>query len=131
VPYHTAAYQLHDQQRTRTSDKWYESLVRMVETCESDPKFGRRFKLSTSDKRDLYERWQILAEQRAGNTASVIELIDRLMESPECTSETIDFLVLQGLIPRTGQYAVKRRHPNHRTPDFNWYLDRSAARAVA
>jgi glycosyltransferase involved in cell wall biosynthesis len=131
VAYHTAAYQLHDQQRTRTSDRWYESQVRMVETCEADPKYGRRFKLSTSDKRDLYERWQILAERRAGNTASLIELIDRLMESPECTSETIDFLVLQGLIPRAGQYAIKRRHPNHRTPDFNWYMDQSAARAVA
>jgi hypothetical protein len=130
VPWHTAAYQLHALQRTRTSDRWYESLVRMVETCEADPRYGRRFRLTTADKRDLYERWLILSEQRAGNTASVIELIDRLMESPECTSETIDFLVLQGLIPRRAT-ANARRHPNHRLPDFTWFYRDANTLAVA
>ena len=130
VPVHTAAYQLHPQQRTRTSDRWYESLVRMVELCEADREYAKAFRLTTSDKRDLYQRWEILQTHRAGNTASVIELIDRLIESPECTEETITFLTMHGLIPKTGPLAHKRRHPNHRVPDFGWYL-RADARAVA
>jgi len=79
VPMHTGVYQIHAQQRTVTSDKWYRSLVTMVETCEDDPTYGQLFKLSTSDKRDLYARWEILQEHRAGHVASAIELIDRLI----------------------------------------------------
>ena len=133
VPYHTAAYQIHEQQRTITSDKWYRSLVTMVQTCEADPVYGQLFKLSTSDKRDLYARWEILQEHRAGQTASAIELIDRLMSSPECTNETIRFLTLHGLIPKTGGSVAKKRHANHRVPDFTWYLDepQQQQRAVA
>jgi len=133
VPWHTAAYQFHAQQRTRVSDRWYESQVRMVELCEASAEYSKAFRLTTSDKRDLYQRWEILSEQRAGNTASVIELIDRLIESPECTEETITFLALHGLIPKTGKLAIKRRHPNHRVPEFDWYLrgHEQGARVVA
>ena len=45
----------------------------MVETCEEDAEYGKLFRLSTSDKRDLYQRWEILQEQRAGNTASAVK----------------------------------------------------------
>jgi glycosyltransferase involved in cell wall biosynthesis len=132
VPYHTGAYQIHAQQRTMTSDKWYRSLVTMVETCEDDPQYGQLFKLTTSDKRDLYARWEILQEHRVGHMASAIELIDRLMSSPECTEETIRFLTLHGLIPKTGAIAARKRHANHRVPDFSWYLDQpQQQRAVA
>jgi hypothetical protein len=133
VPFHTGVYQIHQQQRTLTSDKWYRSLVTMVESCEDDPTFSQLFRLSTSDKRDLYARWEILQEHRAGHTASAIELIDRLMSSPECTAETLRFLTLHGLIPRTGPIVAKTRHPNHRVPQFDWYLDDDAQhrRAVA
>ena len=135
VPHHTAAYQVHPAQRTRTSDRWYESQVRMVETCEDDLTYGRIFRLSTSDKRDLYARWEILQEHRAGRIASAIELIDRLMQSDECTEETLSFLATHGLIPRTGGMRTARRHPNHRIPDFGWYLTDGRAeqpmRAVA
>ncbi|CAN5680401.1 hypothetical protein BH09PLA1_BH09PLA1_29560 [soil metagenome] len=132
VPYHTGAYQIHSQQKTATSDKWYRSLVTMVQTCEADSVYGTLFKLSTSDKRDLYARWEILQEHRAGKMASAIELIDRLMSSPECTEETIRFLMLHGLIPKTGSMAAKKRHVNHRVPELDWYLDEPLQqRAVA
>jgi glycosyltransferase involved in cell wall biosynthesis len=121
VPHHTAAYQIHDRQRSRTGDRWYESLVRMVETCEADVRYGPLFHLSTSDKRDLYARWEILQEHRAGHVASAIELIDRLMQSPECTDETLTFLATHGLIPKTASMRQKR-HPNDRVPDFGWYV---------
>lgn len=130
IPHHTAAYQLHAQQRTATSDRWYQSLVTMVESCEADRTLGRIFKLSTSDKRDLYARWAILQEQRAGNVASTIELIDRLMDSPECTDETMSFLHLHGLIPKP-PVANRKRHPNHRVPDFHWFEKDEQQRAVA
>jgi hypothetical protein len=45
------------------------------------------------------------------------------MSSPECTEETLRFLTLHGLIPKSGPIAAKRQHANHRVPDFDWYLD--------
>jgi hypothetical protein len=55
------------------------------------------------------------------------------MSSPECTEETIRFLTLHRLIPRTGVAAKKQRHPNHRVPELGWYLEHetSQRRAVA
>ncbi len=131
-PLHTAAYQLHAMQRTKRGDCWYDSLVGMVEGCEADKNYSRQFRMTTADKRDLYARWEILQEQRAGNVASTIELIERLMESPECTDETLRFLELHDLIPRRPRMNSDPRHQNHRVPDFNWYQNfGEAMRAVA
>lgn len=54
-----AVYQLHPEQRTQTSDKWFKSLVRMVESCETNPKYKDKFFLNPDERRDLYTWWQI------------------------------------------------------------------------
>lgn len=54
-----AVYQLHPQQRTQTSNKFFNSFVRMVESCESIPKYKDKFFLNPDERRDLYTWWQI------------------------------------------------------------------------
>ena len=57
IPYHTAVYQFHADQRTKVLDSWEDSLIRMVESCEADPKYASRFRLSDLDRKNLYVRW--------------------------------------------------------------------------
>jgi glycosyltransferase involved in cell wall biosynthesis len=54
-----AVYQLHPSQRTVTSDKWYPNLVKMVELCEQEPRYGSRFHLTKDERRSLYTYWEI------------------------------------------------------------------------
>jgi hypothetical protein len=54
-----AVYQVHPDQRTQTSTKWYDSLVRMVESCEADPLYGSRFQVKPDERRNLYTAWRI------------------------------------------------------------------------
>jgi hypothetical protein len=54
-----AVYQLHPDQRTATSPKWYSNLVKMVETCEQHPVYGQKFRLSEEERRNLYTYWEI------------------------------------------------------------------------
>ncbi|AMR27104.1 hypothetical protein A0257_08265 [Hymenobacter psoromatis] len=54
-----AVYQLHPDQRTVTSDKWYPNLVKMVELCEAEPRYGSKFRLSDEERRNLYTYWEI------------------------------------------------------------------------
>ena len=54
-----AVYQLHPDQRTTTSDKWYPNLVKMVELCEQEPRYGQKFRLSDDERRNLYTYWEI------------------------------------------------------------------------
>jgi glycosyltransferase involved in cell wall biosynthesis len=59
IPDMLAVYQLHPDQRTVTSDKWYSNLVKMVESCEQEPRYGNKFRLTDSERRSLYTYWQI------------------------------------------------------------------------
>jgi glycosyltransferase involved in cell wall biosynthesis len=54
-----AVYQLHPDQRTVTSDKWYPNLVKMVELCEQEPRYGQQFRLTEEERRNLYTYWEI------------------------------------------------------------------------
>jgi glycosyltransferase involved in cell wall biosynthesis len=54
-----AAYQLHPDQRTVTSDKWYPNLVKMVELCEQEPRYSEKFRLTDDERRNLYTYWEI------------------------------------------------------------------------
>lgn len=54
-----AVYQLHPDQRTVTSDKWYPNLVKMVELCEQEPRYGSKFRLTDEERRNLYTYWEI------------------------------------------------------------------------
>jgi len=126
IPFHTAAYQFHAQQRTRKGDRWYESLTRMVESCEQEKRFAERFTLAKADRRELYQRWMLQEAQRVGDERRIVSLTHAL--SIFCSEETRSFLTLHGFIPR---HVAKQqaRHPNHRVPDLQWFArsDRSAA----
>jgi glycosyltransferase involved in cell wall biosynthesis len=59
IPKVLAVYQLHPDQRTVTSDKWFPNLVKMVETCEQEPRYASKFHLTEDERRDLYTYWEI------------------------------------------------------------------------
>ena len=59
LPEMVAVYQLHPDQRTATSDKWYPNLVKMVELCEEEPRYGSKFRLTDEERRNLYTYWEI------------------------------------------------------------------------
>lgn len=59
IPDMLAVYQLHPDQRTVTSDKWYPNLVKMVESCEQEPRYGNTFRLNDDERRNLYTYWEI------------------------------------------------------------------------
>lgn len=59
LPRMLAVYQLHPTQRTVTSDQWVTSLVRMVTSCEAEPRYGQLFRLTPAERRDLYAYWEI------------------------------------------------------------------------
>ena len=54
-----AVYQLHPDQRTATSDKWFPNLVKMVELCEQESRYGQKFSLTAEERRNLYTYWEI------------------------------------------------------------------------
>ena len=59
IPAMLAAYQLHPDQRTATSPKWFPNLVKMVESCEQDAVYGAKFTLTPAERRNLYAYWEI------------------------------------------------------------------------
>jgi hypothetical protein len=59
IPDMLAVYQLHPDQRTVTSDKWFPNLVKMVEICEQEPRYGQVFRLTAEERRNLYTYWEI------------------------------------------------------------------------
>ena len=59
IPAMLAAYQLHPDQRTATSPKWFPNLVKMVESCEQDAVYGAKFAPTPAERRNLYAYWEI------------------------------------------------------------------------
>ena len=53
-------YQVQPAQRTQTSKKFYENLVRMVESCEASPEYAAVSRLSPEEKRSLFLFWEIV-----------------------------------------------------------------------
>lgn len=56
---YTGVYQVQPAQRTQTSDKFYPSLTKMVDFCESTPEYGGLFRLTPAEKRDLFMFWKL------------------------------------------------------------------------
>lgn len=121
VPHHTAVYQKHADQMSNHSGRWFVNLTEMVERCESDPSFASRVRLSGSDKRNLYFRWQIQQERLSGNEDRVRQLLNRATTDPAFTAETREYLAVHGFLPREPHTGPRPRHPNHRVPELHWY----------
>ncbi|MCS7032562.1 MAG: glycosyltransferase, partial [Phycisphaerae bacterium] len=132
IPRHTAVYQRHPAQRTQTGSQWYQSLVRIVESNESDPVYGDIFRLSPEDKFNLYTRWQIQTAAIAGQNDQVRLLLDFVTRDARITEETRKWLALHGFLPKPVRRRPDVRHPNHQLPDFNWmWTDRDPGRLAA
>jgi len=127
IPHHVAAYQLHPDQMTRHSPFWLRNMTRMVESCERDPRYGAKFKLSPDDRKEIFARWELLQERHNGNEAAVGRLVHRMLGDANCTDDRRQFLALHGFIPRQPRDPHAPRHPNHRVPDFTWFRRELAA----
>jgi glycosyltransferase involved in cell wall biosynthesis len=64
----------HAGQMTQNGQPFYDNLVRMVESCEQDPRFGDTFRLSPGDRRKLYAFWDLLWTWRTkGRRAEAVQ----------------------------------------------------------
>jgi glycosyltransferase involved in cell wall biosynthesis len=119
IPWHTAAYQIHPQQRTKTGSTWYANMTQMVESCQADPTLGGLFRLTESEKKNLFIRWEIAQERLNGNELRACELIERVLNDSTYTDETLQHLQLHGFIPKSARQPAAK-HPNYRVPDLMW-----------
>jgi len=123
IPRHTAAYQLHAQQRTQTGKRWLESLKKIVESNENDPAFGELFRLSDDDRFNLYTRWQAITAAISGSQTDLNAALIVVSRDDRITQETRDCLALHGLLPKPAKDKTAPRHANHAVPDFNWWRE--------
>jgi glycosyltransferase involved in cell wall biosynthesis len=102
IPRYLGVYQLHSEQRTQVSDRWFTGLTTMVESCEKDPMYGPRFSLTEQDKRDLYIRWEVELGLRRLEPDRALERIREAMSAPNITEETRRYLARM-----SGRYTRK------------------------
>lgn len=92
VPFYTAAYQRHANQRTKVLDNWSKSFFEMVEFCESDPFYNEHFKLSEEDKRNWYAHceifWQLNSGKQFEDKSLILQKINTVLEDDGYTYET-------------------------------------------
>ena len=118
IPHHTAVYQLHRDQMTVNSPSWYRNMTDMIESCERDPKFSTRFKLTSDEKRNAYIRWEIQQAKLLGQEQKVEQLVRKVMEDPTFTADTREHLALHGFIPKP---CADRWRPAQQPPDIDWW----------
>ncbi len=129
IPEMLAVYQLHPDQRTMTSDKWYPNLVKMVESCEQEPRYGDKFRLGDSERRNLYTYWEInwtgKRDMAAARPIAFSKLPGLLSYSPRTRRMILGASVnpmLKKLIP---DGMLQRLQPAlaavPATPDLDWW----------
>lgn len=102
---YVAVYQNHPEQRIRTSLKWYSSLVKMVETCEQDIRYGQLFKLSKIKKNQLYSFWKILwPSVRSNEEAELVAM--KMLPLYALYDERTKALVYQHTLFRVQHFVV-------------------------
>lgn len=117
IPYYTAGYQSHDNQRTKVLDTWVDSLKGIVELCEQDPVYSSRFKMSQQDKQELYLIWDIqwgyYSGKERNDKAVALQKIQNVLDSdlyPKSTKKNIRQLGLKlGIIEEPRQYNLYYR----------------------
>ena len=129
IPEMLAVYQLHPDQRTVTSDKWYPNLVKMVELCEQEPRYGQKFRLTDEERRNLYTYWEInWTGKRDMNLARPIafaKLPGLLSYSPRTRRMILGASInpmLRKIIPTGLLRAMKPEKAVQATqPDLDWW----------
>jgi glycosyltransferase involved in cell wall biosynthesis len=132
IPDMLAAYQLHPDQRTATSPKWYPNLVKMVESCEQDPTYGPLFQLTNDERRNLYTYWEINWTAKRDAAAARPIAWSKLPGLLSYSSRTRRMIlgstvnpIVKGLLPATLvqslRPASKAETPPKPVADLNWW----------
>jgi glycosyltransferase involved in cell wall biosynthesis len=122
-----AVYQLHPDQRTVTSDKWFPNLVKMVELCEQESRYGNKFRLTADERRNLYTYWEInwtgKRDMAAARPIAFAKLPGLFSYSPRTRRMILGASInptLKKLVP-TGMLQALRPITVAAKPDLDWW----------
>jgi glycosyltransferase involved in cell wall biosynthesis len=129
IPDMLAVYQLHPDQRTVTSDKWFPNLVKMVELCEQEPRYGNVFRLTDEERRNLYTYWEInwtgKRDMAAARPIAWRKLPALLSYSPRTQRMILGASVNQVIKKAVPQSLLNSFRPasknTTRLPDLDWW----------
>jgi glycosyltransferase involved in cell wall biosynthesis len=128
IPDMLAVYQLHPDQRTVTSDKWYPNLVKMVELCEQEPRYGQRFHLTDEERRNLYTYWEInwtgKRDMKLARPIAFAKLPSLLSYSPRTRRMILGASInpmLKKLVPGSLLRAMQSTPASTSWPDLDWW----------
>ena len=129
IPDMLAVYQLHPDQRTVTSDKWYPNLVKMVELCEQEPRYGQKFRLTNEERRNLYTYWEInwtgKRDMKLARPIAFAKLPSLLTYSPRTRRMILGASInstLKKIIPTGLLRTIQPSTPAHAAqPDLDWW----------
>ncbi len=91
IPFYTAVYQNHPNQRTKILDTWYSGLVKMVESCESDPFYGSQLRFSERERKNIYARFEVGLGKQPEQEQLLVKMT-QILESEDYTQETKEFV---------------------------------------
>lgn len=130
IPSMLAVYQLHPDQRTVTSDKWYPNLVKMVELCEQEPRYGEKFRLTDDERRNLYTYWEInwtgKRDMAAARPIAFSKLPGLLGYSPRTRRMILGASVnpiLKKLVPTGLLHSLRPVTTPAAKPNLEWWQD--------
>ncbi|TVT38258.1 glycosyltransferase [Hymenobacter setariae] len=128
IPDMLAVYQLHPDQRTVTSDKWYPNLVKMVELCEQEPRYGTKFRLTDEERRNLYTYWEInwtgKRDMQLARPIAFAKLPGLLSYSPRTRRMILGASinpVLKKLLPKGLLRTMQPATINTSRPNLDWW----------
>jgi hypothetical protein len=95
----------------------------MLDSCEADPAYARRFQFKAADKLNLLRRWLLLEARQAGNEARVSELLAELMIGSD--ADTRGFLVRHAFVPMQSEDSdlAGMSDAGHLRDLVDWSLD--------
>jgi glycosyltransferase involved in cell wall biosynthesis len=128
IPDMLAVYQLHPDQRTVTSDKWFPNLVKMVELCENEQRYGNVFRLTDEERRNLYTYWEInwtgKRDMAAARPIAWRKLPALLSYSPRTQRMILGASINQVLkkaVPRSLLNSFRPASSSTKRPDLDWW----------
>lgn len=130
IPSMLAVYQLHPDQRTVTSDKWYPNLMKMVELCEQEPRYSEQFRLTDDERRNLYTYWEInwtgKRDMAAARPIAFSKLPGLLGYSPRTRRMILGASVnpiLKKLVPTGLLRSLRPVATSPAKPNLDWWQD--------
>jgi glycosyltransferase involved in cell wall biosynthesis len=123
-----AVYQLHPDQRTVTSDKWFPNLVKMVELCEQEQRYGNVFRLTNEERRNLYTYWEInwtgkrdMAAARPIAWRKLPALLSYSVRTQRMILGASVNQVIKKAVPQSLLNSFRPASTATQRPDFDWW----------